>query len=293
VEGEFSRAQILENLQEARGLITLLNVRVDEELLSAAPELKVVANFAVGYDNVDVDAATRRGVVVTNTPDVLTDATADLSFALLLAAARHLTQGDRLVRSGDWKGWAPELLLGQPVFGRCLGVIGAGRIGRAMLQRGRGFGMSLVYTGTKANPDADALGARFCSLEELLALSDFVSIHCPLVASTANLINADSLSLMKSSAVLVNTARGGCVDTAALIHALETGSIAGAGLDVFAGEPDVPEALRTCPNVILAPHIGSATFQARRQMAEICAGAVSAVLAGRIAPTMINPGALR
>ncbi len=288
-EGELSREQVLAKIRDVGGLISLLSFRVDEEVFDAAPNLKVVANYAVGYDNVDLDAATKRGIVVTNTPDVLTEASADLAFALLMAAARRLGEGERLVRSGAWEGWSPTLLLGQEVFGKTLGVVGAGRIGQAMLRRGRGFGMSLLYSGTRDMKEAEALGAQRLSTEELLRNSDFVSLHCPLNSATKNLIDAEALALMKRSAILVNTARGGCVDSGDLAQALQSGSIAGAGLDVFAGEPAIPEELLRCETAVLAPHIGSATHLARQGMARICAEAVALVLAGEPAPTALNP----
>jgi glyoxylate reductase len=291
--GEFSRGEILSRLGDVQGLISLLNVSVDEELFDAAPNLKIVANYAVGYDNVDIAAATKRGIVVTNTPDVLTEATADFAFALLMSATRRLGEGERLVRGGDWKGWSPTLLLGQPVYGQTLGVIGAGRIGQAMLRRGKGFGMSLLYSGPRSAAGADALGARYCELEELLAESDAVSLHCPLNASTQHQIDAAALARMKATAVLINTARGGCVDTQALVDALSEGVIAGAGLDVFEDEPAVPQSLLECETAVLAPHLGSATHVARAGMAAICADAIRKVLAGESAPTALNPEVMR
>lgn len=287
--GELSRAEILSRIGSAKGLISLLNVAVDEELFEAAPNLKVVANYAVGYDNVDVAEATKRGIVVTNTPDVLTEATADFAFALLMAACRRLGEGERLVRDGAWQGWSPTLLLGQPIYGQTLGVIGAGRIGQAMLRRGLGFGMTVLYSGPRRSAGADALGARYCELEELLAQSDAVSLHCPLTNATRHQIDAAALARMKSTAVLINTARGGCVDTNALAEALREGSIAGAGLDVFDDEPFVPSSLLSCKTAVLAPHLGSATHVAREGMAKICADAIRRVLAGEPAPTALNP----
>lgn len=286
---KLGRAELLAKLGKVRALISLLDVEVDEELLDAAPDLLVVANYAVGLDNVDVAAATKRGVVVTNTPDVLTEATADLAFALLMAAARRLGEGERLVRSGGWEGWAPRLLVGQPIHGQCIGVIGAGRIGCAMLRRAKGFGMSLLYSGPSRRAFADALGARHVAMEELLAESDFVSLHCPLQEGTRHLMNTEAFVGMKPSAILVNTARGGCVDTEALTHALANGYIAGAGLDVFEQEPVLPASLLACEKVVLSPHVGSATVQARGDMARICADAVVSVLGGRLPTTAINP----
>jgi glyoxylate reductase len=291
--GDMTRAELLSAVAGAEGLITLLSVAVDQELMGAAPRLRVIANFAVGLDNVDVAAATRRGIAVTNTPDVLTEATADLAFGLLLCTARRLIEGDRLVRSGTWAGWAPGQLLGTDVAGATLGIIGMGRIGQAMARRARGFGMDILYTNPRPLAHAAVLerelGARAAGKDELFSRCDFVSLHCPLNPDTRHIINDRALAAMKPGAMLVNTARGGCVDEAALVRALDTGAIAGAGLDVFEGEPRVHPGLVASDRVALAPHIGSATTTARRRMAEICAHAVRAVLDGRQPPTLINP----
>lgn len=291
--GDVPRSLLLQQLSDAEGLISLLNVSVDQELLERADKLRVVANFAVGYDNVDVDAATKRGVIVTNTPDVLTNATADAAFALLLAAARRLGEAERLVRSGRWTGWAPGLLLGREFSGRTLGVIGAGRIGCAVLRRAAGFDMRLLYSGPRCSTQADALGAQYVSTDDLLRGSDFVSLHCPLNSETNHLINSDTLSRMKKTAVFVNTARGGCVDHEALADALEADALAGVGLDVFEEEPKVPKRLLMSERAVLVPHIASATWTARSQMAEICARAVHSVLTGTCPPTALNPEAMR
>lgn len=288
-DGQLTRGELLQEVGGAEGLISLLNVSVDEELMAAGSSLRVVANFAVGYDNVDVEGATRRGIIVSNTPDVLTNATADFAFALILAAARRLGEGERMLRAGQWKGWAPGLLLGAELSGRCLGVMGAGRIGRAVMRRAQGFGMRLLYSGPRAVSEADALGASHVDTDALFAESDVLSLHCPLSADTRQIVNQRTLSLMKKSAVLVNTARGGCIDHEALVDALEGEQIAGVGLDVFENEPEVPARLLDCERAVLAPHIGSATERARGQMAEICARAVRAVLSGQCPPTAINP----
>ena len=291
--GSMSRGQLLEALGEASALISLLSVRVDQALLAAAPRLRVVANFATGHDNVDVPAATRRQVVVTNTPDVLTEATADFAFALLLAAARRVVEGDRLVRGGAWTGWAPGLLLGADVAGATLGIIGMGRIGQAVARRARGFSMRILYTSRPDRPDdaagTAALGATRVGMDELLAGADFISLHCPLTPRTRHIIDGPAIAAMKPGAILINTARGACVDEVALAEALAAGRIAGAGLDVFAEEPVVHPALLTCDRVVLAPHAGSATTTARRRMAETCARAVRAVLDGRVPETVVNP----
>lgn len=286
---KLTREQLIEAAANADGLIALLTDRIDDELLSACPRLKVVANFAVGYDNVDVDACTRRGIVATNTPDVLTDATADFTFALLLAAARRVVEGDRWVRSGQWPGWAPGQHLGVDVGRRTIGIVGLGRIGQAVARRARGFDMEILYSGRSDRPEATELGARRVPMSELFERADFITLHCPLNEQTRDLIDAAALEVMKPTAVLVNTARGGCVDEAALAEALEAGQIAAAGLDVFRQEPRVHDALLRSDRVVLAPHAGSATTTARRRMAEICGNAVRSVLDGERPPTVINP----
>jgi glyoxylate reductase len=288
--GAFSRAELVAALGEADALIALLDVAVDAPLLEAAPRLKVVANHAVGYDNVDVATATRRGVVVTNTPDVLTDATADFTFALILAAARRLGEGEVLARSGAWTGWAPDQLLGQSIAGRTLGVIGFGRIGQAVARRAAGFRMQVVYSSPR---EVAGAGARRVEVAELLAASDVVTLHCPLTPATRHIIDAAALASMKPTAVLVNTARGACVDEGALAAALERGAIAAAGLDVFEKEPSIHPALLASRKVVLAPHLGSATLEARGGMARLCAEAVAAVLAGRRPAHAVNPEVLR
>ena len=287
--GRMSRQELLDAVAGADALIALLRDRVDDELLDAGPGLRVVANCAVGYDNIDVAAATRRGIPVTNTPDVLTEATADFAFALLLAAARRVVEGDRWVRAGTWTGWEPGQLLGASVGGATLGIVGLGRIGQAVARRARGFGMDVIYAGPRDVAGAAELGARRATMNELLAGSDFVTLHCPLSPQTRHLIDAAALAKMRATAILVNTARGGCVDEAALARALEDGTIGGAGLDVFEREPQVHPELLTSERVVLAPHAGSATNATRAKMCEICACAVRDALSGRRPETVINP----
>jgi glyoxylate reductase len=285
--GSFSRAELVAALREADALIALLDVAVDAALLDAAPRLRVVANHAVGYDNVDVAAATARGIAVSNTPDVLTDATADFTFALILAAARRLGEGELLARGGAWLGWAPDQLLGQSVANRVIGIIGFGRIGQAVARRAAGFAMKILY----ASPceAEDFPDARRVELGELLATSDVVTLHCPLTAATRHIIDAAALERMKPTAVLVNTARGPCVDEEALAAALGRGVIAAAGLDVFEKEPSIHPGLLASRKVVLAPHLGSATLEARGGMARLCAESVAAVLAGRRPTHLVNP----
>lgn len=283
--GSVAIADLAGALATADALVTLLTDRVDAALLDAAPRLRVVANFAVGYDNVDVDAATARGVCVANTPDVLTEATADLAFALALAAARRLGEGERMVRAGRWSGWAPDQLLGVDVWGRTLGIVGMGRIGQAVARRGRGFAMNVLYTSPREVPGA----GRRVDLDTLFAEADVVSLHCPLTPETRGLVDAARLAQMKPTAVLVNTARGPLVDEVALAAALHAGRLAGAGLDVFAAEPAIHPALLDEERVVLAPHVGSATTTARTRMGELCASAVRAVLGGERPPNLVNP----
>lgn len=285
------REELLARVAESQALLCLLSDRVDAELLDAGKHLKVVSTYAVGVDNIDVAAATERGICVCNTPDALTNATADLAWALLMAAARRIPESDRYVREGRWVSWGPRLLLGQPVAGRTLGIVGMGRIGEATARRARGFDMAILYTGRRRHPDAEAaLGARFADLDTLLAESDFVSLHTPLTDETRGLIGPEQLARMKPTAVLVNTARGPVVDQAALTEALRERRIFAAGLDVFAAEP-IPKdnPLLNLPNVVVAPHIGSADVPTRDEMARMAAQAILDVMAGQRPTHLVNP----
>jgi glyoxylate reductase len=267
-------------LENSDAVLCLLTDRIDASLLERAPRLRIVANMAVGTDNVDLEAARRRGIAVSNTPDVLTDATADLAVALLLAAARRLCWGDRLVRGGGFTGWHPTLGLGADVTGKTLGIVGAGRIGRAVAERMRGFRMEVLPHSRTSGPP----------LDELLERSDFISLHVPLTPETHHLIGERELRLMRPHAVLVNTARGPIVDEAALVRALRGGWIAAAGLDVFEREPRLAPGLSELPNVALAPHLGSATVETRRRMAEIAARNIVAALRGEPIPHAVVAG---
>ena len=266
---------------EAEGLLTLLTEKVDAALLERCPRLRAIANYAVGYDNIDLAATAARGIPVGNTPDVLTDATADLTFALLLAAARKLPEAIAAVRDGDWLTWEPGQYLGAAVFGATLGIVGFGRIGRAVARRASGFDITVVHTGTGGD-----------SLETLLERSDFVSLHCPLTPETYHLIDEAALARMKPTAILINTARGPIVDQSALRDALIAGEIAGAALDVTDPEPlAADDPLFDAPNLIVAPHIGSATRDAREQMAELAVDNLLAALDGRPMPHQVDvPG---
>lgn len=260
--------------------------RIDHELFAAAPKLRVVAQFGVGYDNIDIEAARQRSLTVTNTPDVLTEATADLAWALLLAAARRVGEGERRVRRGEWTGWEPGQLLGSQVSGSTLGIVGAGRIGTATGLRARGFNMRVLYTSRRVNRALESgAGARRTDLESLLRDSDFVSLNVALTPETRHLLDARRLALMKPGAVLVNTARGAVVDEAALAEALAHGRLAAAGLDVYENEPRVHPRLLELENVVLAPHLGSATRSTREAMGILAARNLIAGLADQPPPT--------
>jgi len=277
-ESALPRNELLRRVHDASALLPILGDRVDKELLDAAPRLRIVANHAVGYDNVDVPACTARGVWVTNTPDVLTDATADLAWALILALARRLREGERMLRAGEFRGWAPTMLLGRELRDQTLGILGYGRIGRAVARRAEGFGMRVLFT-------ARGGGVPF---EELLQLSDVLSIHCPLNARTRHLIGPSELLRMKRGALLINTARGPIVDEAALVAALEAGHLGGAALDVFENEPTVHPGLIGRDDVVLLPHLGSATQETRQRMARIALEQIERVMRGERPTTAVN-----
>jgi glyoxylate reductase len=293
VPGELSldRAELLGRAPGAAAVVADPTVPIDDELLDAAGDsLRVVANFAVGYDNVDLEACRARGVVVTNTPDVLTNATAELAVTLMLGAARHVGQGERLVRAGEWTGWDPAALLGRELAGSTVGIVGLGRIGLRVAELLRGFEPGLLYASRTSRPEAEArLGLEWVELPELVERSDFVTIHAPLTPETRHLIDASLLDRFKPGAVLVNTARGPLVDTAALAEALRSGRLAAAGLDVFEHEPAVEPELLALENVVLLPHLGSATATARDAMARLAAENVIAVLAGKPPLTPVSP----
>ncbi len=285
------RGLLLERVRGVAGLLPTLSDRIDDALLEAAgASLRVVANYAVGYDNIDVAACHRRGVVVTNTPDVLTEATAELTWALILATARRLIEADRLARSGRWSGWQPMQLLGLELRGCTLGVIGAGRIGTAVARRAPAFGMRVVYCHPRRHEALESeLSARRAELPELLGQSDVVSLHVPLNDRTRHLIGRAELERMKPTAILINTARGPVVDEAALLAALRDGRIRAAGLDVYEHEPRLTPGLGELDNVVLLPHIGSATGRTRAAMAELAARNIVEVLAGRPPLTPVDP----
>jgi glyoxylate reductase len=272
------RDELIERVRGKQALMCLLTDRIDREVLDAGSDLKIVANIAVGYNNVDVEACRERGVVVTNTPDVLTNACADFTWALILGITRRLGEGERELRRGDWKGWALDHLLGMELRGKQLGIVGPGRIGRAVAEKAPAFGMSVVYTSRRP---MDIPGATHMSLDRLLATSDVVSLHCPLTPETRHLIDKKALTKMKRSAYLINTSRGPVVDEEALAWALRERLIAGAALDVYEEEPKVHPGLLQLENVMLIPHLASATRETRTAMADLAVSNVLAVLAGQ------------
>ncbi|HUN80296.1 MAG TPA: D-glycerate dehydrogenase [Phycisphaerae bacterium] len=271
-----------------------LRDRIDEPVLSAAAQggCRIIASAAAGYDNIDIAAARRHGVIVTHTPGVLTEAVADLTWALLLAAARRVGEAERFIRAEAWRGWSMLEFMGADVHGKSLGIVGAGRIGAAVARRATGFSMNVRYFNTRPRPELETAGAKQCSLNELLAESDFVSLHVPLTEKTRHMIDERAIGLMKRSAILINTARGEIIDQPALIEALRTGRIAAAGLDVFENEPQIDPELYKLENVVLLPHIGSATESTRRGMAEMAARNIVAVLKGE-RPLNPTPGILK
>ena len=277
------RAELVRNLKEVHGLFCLLTDKIDEGLLQEAPSLKVVSNMAVGYDNIDVAACHRRGIVVCHTPGVLTEATADLTWALLLATARRLGEAERCLRQGQWSTWSPMFLAGAQVSGATLGIIGLGAIGTAVAHRAAGFGMRILYHHPRRRPEPEAaLGAEQVTLPALLEEADFVSLHVPLREDTHHLLGEEELRMMKPTACLINTARGAVVDQEALVRVMKEGHLFGAGLDVYASEPLPPASpLLTLPNVVLLPHIGSATVATRTAMAVLAAQNLLRVLEGK------------
>jgi glyoxylate reductase len=288
-EPPLSRADLPPRVRDCDGVMVTGADRIDAPFFDAAPRLKAVSSIAVGYDNIDVAEATRRRIAVTNTPGVLTDACADLAWVLILGVARRVVEGDRLTRSGEWRGLSPMLLLGVDVAGKTLGIVGAGRIGAAVAKRATGFSMRILYFARTAKPEMDALGAKRVTFDEVLRESDFLSVHVPLTPETHHLFGEAEFRKMKPTARFINMARGQVHDEAALVRALREGWIAGAGLDVYEHEPQINPDLAQMSNVLLLPHIGSATVETRRRMAILAAENLLAVLDGRPCPNIINP----
>jgi glyoxylate reductase len=290
-DGPIPRAELLKIVQGADALLPMLTDRIDDELLDAAgPQLKIVANNAVGYDNIDVPAAMRHGVIVTNTPGVLTETTADLAWTLMMAAARRVGEGERFLRGGKWTCWSPMQLLGMDIHGATLGIFGMGRIGQAMARRAAGFGMKVIYTDSfrMAGGAEKSLNVTYVDKDTLVRESDFISCHCPLTPDTRHAFSTAEFAAMKSTAVFVNTSRGPVVDEAALAEALQSGKIFAAGIDVFEQEPKVHPALLECENAVLIPHLGSASVETRSRMAAIAAQNIVACLRGETPPNVVQ-----
>ena len=292
--GRPPREEVLQQVKEKEGLICLLTEKVDEDLLREAPNLRIAANVAVGFDNIDVAACTKRGVAATNTPGVLDETTADFAWTLLMALARRLSEAEALARSGNWKNWDLDQLVGTDVWGKTLGIVGFGRIGRAVARRARGFQMKVIYTDAVrlAEELEKELKVEFREMNALLAESDFISVHVPLLPETRGLFDSPKFYRMKPTAFLINTSRGPVVDEAALVAALESGKIAGAGLDVYENEPFIHPGLKRA-NVVLAPHIASASLETRTKMACIAAENVVALFTGQRPPNVLNPEVLK
>ncbi len=288
-ETPLPRVDLLARARDCDGIMVMGGDRIDAQFFDAAPRLKVVSCIAVGYDNIALAVATRRRIAVTNTPGVLTDACADLAWALILGVARRVVEGDHLARSGEWRGLSPTLRLGVDVAGKTLGIVGAGRIGGAVAKRATAFSMRILYFARTAKPEMDALGATRVTFDEVLAESDFLSVHVPLTPETYHLFGEAEFRRMKPTARFINMARGPVHDEAALVRALRDGWIAGAGLDVYEHEPTINPELAQMPNVLLLPNIGSATIETRRRMAILAAENLLAVLDGRPCPNIINP----
>ena len=282
--------ELIEHLNEVDGAMTLLTDIIDAEVLEAVRQLKVVANVAVGFNNIDLNAATRLGVVVTNTPGVLTETSADFAWALLMAAARRLGEAERFTRAGKFKTWGLHMFLGHDVYGKTLGIVGLGRIGGAMARRAAGFGMTVVYHNSRpvAEDVAAKLNAKAVSLEELLRVSDFISLHVPMAPETRGLLNDQTFSVMKRNCIVVNTSRGPVIDEKALVRALKAGTIAGAGLDVYEREPEIESELFELENVVLAPHIGSASRETRLRMCMMAAKNLLSALRQERPPNLVN-----
>lgn len=288
-----TREEFMEKIKGVDGILSQLVDKIDGEVMDAAgAQLKVIANYAVGYDNIKIPEAHQRSILVTNTPDVLTDAVADHAMALMLAAAHRVAESDRFSRAGKYTGWQPFLLLGQDVYGKTLGVIGMGRIGSALARRAaKGFGMKVLYYDRgQSIPELDAeLGSKSATMEELLKNSDFISVHVPLLPETRHLISAPQFELMKKTAVLVNTARGPVVDEGALLNALQKGDIFAAGIDVWENEPQLTPGLAELENIVLTPHTASATVETRANMSQVAAQNIVAALKGEEPPNLVKP----
>ena len=290
-ERVLSKNELIAHLREADGALTLLTDIIDRQVLEACPRLKAVANFAVGFNNVDIEAATQLGVIVTNTPGVLTETTADFAWTLLMAAARRVVEADTFARAGKFKAWGPKMFLGYDIYAKTLGLIGLGRIGQAVARRASGFNMKVLSYDAEPIPErvVEELHVTRVSLDELLRTSDFISLHVPLLAETRHLLNDRTFAMMKPTCVVVNTSRGPVVDEKALVRALKSGKIAAAGLDVFEREPEIEPELFDLNSVVIAPHIASASHETRLKMCMMAAENLLAVLKGNRPPNFVNP----
>ena len=288
------RDEVLRRVKDKEGLLCLLTEKINEEFLRSAPKLRIACNVAVGYDNIDVDACTKRGVVVTNTPGVLDETTADFAWTLLMGVARRVAEGEALARSGNWKGWNLDQLCGADVWGKTIGIVGFGRIGRSVARRASGFQMRVIYTDAiRATGEVEkSVNAEFRDMNSLLAEADFVSLHVPLLPETRGLFDAPKILRMKPTAFLINTSRGPVIDEAALVATLENKKIAGAALDVFENEPFIHPGLKR-PNVVLTPHIASASIETRTKMAVMAANNIVALFKGQRPPNILNPDIFR
>jgi len=289
------RQEMISKLKDKQGLLPMLNDSINEEVLNSSPHLKMIANFGVGYNNIDVRSATARGIMVSNTPGVLTEATAELAFTLILGVSRRLVEGDRMVREGRFKFWAPMLFLGREVTGKTLGIIGMGKIGKAIAVKARAFDMRVLYNNRKSidSKEEEKLRAQYVDLKTLLAESDFVSLNVPLTEETKHLIGKNELSLMKSTSFIINTSRGAVIDEKALVDVLRARKIGGAGLDVYENEPSLTPGLTDLDNVILLPHIGSGTLETRIKIGKLAVENLIAGLEGRAPPNLVNPEVLK
>lgn len=284
-----TKEDMIESFNQYDGIVTSLTNPIDKDVINACPNVKIMANYAVGYNNVDIETATKQGLIVTNTPDVLSDTTAETAWSLLFAVSRRIIEADRYVRDGNWKKFSSNLFLGRDIFNKTLGIVGAGSIGRRFAEKARGYHMTILYYNRHRDFEFEKqYNAQYVALEQLLSDSDFVSLHVPLNEETHHLIGEEELSLMKETAILINTARGAIIDEAALVKALQEKKIYGAGLDVFEDEPHVPEALFALDNVVLLPHIGSSSTETRDRMSELVAHNIINVLEGRAPITPVT-----
>lgn len=292
-EKRITKEELKNRIKDKNALISLLSDKIDREVIDSAPALRIIANYAVGYDNIDVEYATSKGIFVTNTPDVLTDATSELAWALLLSVARRVVEADRFTREGKFKGWEPDLFLGKEVTGSRIGVIGVGRIGRSFMKKGMGFDINWCYYSRKRKKDVEEkFGAEYTDPLRMFEVCDFISLHVPLSSETYHMIGKKHFDRARG-VILINTARGAVVDEKEMIKALKDGRLLGAGLDVYEHEPKIPEELKAMNNVVLLPHIGSATRKTREKMAMMVAENVDAALSGKIPPCLVNPEVLK